>query len=196
MKSVKRASLAEFFAHFAKWPHMRVLLGTSLAWFALDVSFYGINLNQANILNAIGYNRNLSAASNSTQLQYDVLFENACGNLIIACMGTVPGLGFTVFFIERIGRRSIQLMGFVLLAALFASLGFFYEQCEAITWLFLALFTAVQFFHNFGPNPTTFIIPGECFPTRYRSTAHGISSAVGKLGAIVSQGFIEKTKFY
>lgn len=37
-----------------------------------------------------------------------------------------------------------------------------------------------------GPNATTFIVPGECFPTRYRSTSHGISSAAGKLGAIVA----------
>ena len=33
--------------------------------------------------------------------------------------------------------------------------------------------------------PTTFIIPGECFPTRYRSTCHGLSAASGKAGAIV-----------
>lgn len=46
-------------------------------------------------------------------------------------------------------------------------------------------------FQNFGPNATTFIIPGEVFPTRYRSTGHGISAASGKLGAIVAQvGFI------
>jgi PHS family inorganic phosphate transporter-like MFS transporter len=44
-----------------------------------------------------------------------------------------------------------------------------------------------NFFQNFGPNTTTFIIPGEVFPTRYRSTGHGISAASGKLGAIVAQ---------
>jgi len=31
------------------------------------------------------------------------------------------------------------------------------------------------------------VIPGEAFPTRYRSTAHGISAASGKLGAVVAQ---------
>jgi len=30
-------------------------------------------------------------------------------------------------------------------------------------------------------------VPGEAFPTRYRSTAHGISAASGKLGAIIAQ---------
>jgi len=52
---------------------------------------------------------------------------------------------------------------------------------------FLALYCLANFFTNFGPNVTTFIIPGEIFPTRYRSTAHGFAAACGKLGAIVSQ---------
>ncbi len=38
-----------------------------------------------------------------------------------------------------------------------------------------------------GPNATTFIVPGECFPTRYRSTSHGLSAASGKVGAIIAQ---------
>ncbi|CAG8561388.1 1873_t:CDS:2, partial [Gigaspora rosea] len=47
-------------------------------------------------------------------------------------------------------------------------------------------------FSNFGPNATTFVVPGEVFPTRYCSTGHGISAASGKLGAIISQvGFFK-----
>ena len=38
-----------------------------------------------------------------------------------------------------------------------------------------------------GPNATTFISPAECFPTRVRSTAHGLSAAAGKLGAVIAQ---------
>ena len=45
----------------------------------------------------------------------------------------------------------------------------------------------MQLFFNFGPNTTTFIVPGECFPTRYRSTGHGLSAAGGKVGATVAQ---------
>jgi PHS family inorganic phosphate transporter-like MFS transporter len=52
---------------------------------------------------------------------------------------------------------------------------------------FVVLYCLANFFQNFGPNTTTFIIPGELFPTRYRSTAHGISAASGKLGAIIAQ---------
>jgi PHS family inorganic phosphate transporter-like MFS transporter len=28
-------------------------------------------------------------------------------------------------------------------------------------------------------------VPGECFPTKFRSTCHGISAAAGKAGAIL-----------
>jgi MFS transporter, PHS family, inorganic phosphate transporter len=38
-----------------------------------------------------------------------------------------------------------------------------------------------------GPNATTFITPAEVYPTRIRATAHGLSAAAGKIGAIVAQ---------
>ncbi len=41
-------------------------------------------------------------------------------------------------------------------------------------------------FFNFGPNATTFIVPGELYPSRVRGFAHGVSAATGKLGAILS----------
>lgn len=41
-----------------------------------------------------------------------------------------------------------------------------------------------------GPNTTTFIVAGEVFPTRYRSTSHGISTTSGKIGSIIGQGAI------
>jgi PHS family inorganic phosphate transporter-like MFS transporter len=57
---------------------------------------------------------------------------------------------------------------------------------------FVFLYCLANFFQNFGPNTTTFVIPGEAFPTRYRSTGHGISAASGKLGAVISQvGFAQ-----
>ena len=52
---------------------------------------------------------------------------------------------------------------------------------------FVTLYCLANFFQNFGPNTTTFIVPGEAFPTRYRATAHGISAASGKFGAVVAQ---------
>lgn len=39
---------------------------------------------------------------------------------------------------------------------------------------------------NAGPNCTTFLIPAEVFPTRVRGTAHGMSAAAGKCGAVLT----------
>ncbi|KAA8566173.1 hypothetical protein EYC84_008775 [Monilinia fructicola] len=76
-------------------------------------------------------------------------------------------------------------MGFTILTILFIIIGFAYHKLSGHA--LLALYVIAQFFFNFGPNSTTFIVPGECFPTRYRSTSHGISAASGKVGAIIAQ---------
>lgn len=56
---------------------------------------------------------------------------------------------------------------------------------------FVVLYSLTFFFANFGPNATTFVVPAEIFPARFRSTCHGISSASGKLGAMVGAfGFL------
>jgi len=73
---------------------------------------------------------------------------------------------------------------------IFSNLGFGYDklvETDSSRKVFVFLYCLANFFQNFGPNTTTFVIPGEIFPTRYRSTAHGISAASGKLGAIVAQ---------
>ena len=75
--------------------------------------------------------------------------------------------------------------------------GFGYDklvETDSSRKAFVFLYCLANFFQNFGPNTTTFVIPGEIFPTRYRSTAHGISAASGKLGAIVSQVGFSKLK--
>ncbi|RKP12277.1 phosphate:H+ symporter [Piptocephalis cylindrospora] len=175
-----KASWSDFFRHFGQWRYGKVLIGTAVSWFALDVAFYGINLNNSIILTAIGY------ADSGTP--YHELFRAATGNIIIVLLGAVPGYWVSVFTIDRIGRKTIQLMGFGILTVLFIVLGAAYHKIlDTSTVLFIVLFTLAQFFQNFGPNVTTFVIPGEVFPTRYRSTAHGISAASGKLGAIVAQ---------
>ncbi|KAI8578819.1 hypothetical protein K450DRAFT_244633 [Umbelopsis ramanniana AG] len=85
------------------------------------------------------------------------------------------------------GRRTIQLMGFTVCAVLFAVLGGAYHQLLNSSMPgFIVIFTLAQLFQNWGANATTFIIPGEVFPTKVRASAHGISAACGKAGAILA----------
>ncbi|KAJ1796957.1 hypothetical protein LPJ59_003435 [Coemansia sp. RSA 2399] len=173
-----------FRQYFSEWKHLKVLLGTSIAWFAVDVAFYGINLNSSIVISAIGFAGNIDSDKPSKYI-----IRNCLGNIIINLLGSVPGYWISVFTIEKIGRKRIQLMGFVALTILYVILGFAYNKIlDKSTGAFIFLFTVAQLFQNFGPNVTTFVIPGEVFPTRFRATAHGISAAAGKLGAVVSQG--------
>ncbi|KAJ1882117.1 hypothetical protein H4R99_000838 [Coemansia sp. RSA 1722] len=179
-----------FGQYFGEWKHLKVLLGTSIAWLSLDIAFYGINLNSSIVIGAIGFAGNLL-----TDQPGHFIIYNCLGNIIINLLGSVPGYWITVFLIERMGRKKIQLMGFLVLAILYLILGFGYHQIlDKSAGAFIFLFALAQLFQNFGPNVTTFVIPGEVFPTRFRSTAHGISAASGKLGAIIAQGgFLQLT---
>ncbi|KAJ2258998.1 hypothetical protein GGI13_000238 [Coemansia sp. RSA 455] len=180
--TIRRAKT--FTQYFSEWRHLKVLLGTSIAWFALDVAFYGINLNSSIVIDAIGF-----AGDIKNDKPSKFIIRNCLGNIIINLLGSVPGYWIAVFTIERLGRIKIQLMGFAALTVLYIVLGFAYHQIlDKSVAGFIVLFTCAQLFQNFGPNVTTFVIPGEVFPTRFRSTAHGISAAMGKLGAIVAQG--------
>ena len=115
------------------------------------------------------------------------------GTAILTVAGYLPGFIVAFLVIDRWGRRNVQIMGFAVLTVLFFILGGIYRHVfdgpSSATGqhAYVFLYVLANFFQNFGPNTTTFIIPGEVFPTRYRSTAHGISAASGKLGAIISQ---------
>lgn len=50
----------------------------------------------------------------------------------------------------------------------------------------MTVFTLSQLFLNMGPDCTTWLMPVEVFPTSVRATAHGISAAAGKCGAILT----------
>ncbi|KAH3682551.1 hypothetical protein WICPIJ_006482 [Wickerhamomyces pijperi] len=172
-----KASFSDFCRHFSQWKHMKILIGTAGSWFMLDVAYYGLGLNSAVILQTIGY-----ASSKNV---YRSLYNTAAGNLILICAGTIPGYWFTVATVDTVGRKPIQIGGFIILTIIFCGIGFGYHKLSSHG--LLGLYIIAQFFQNFGPNSTTFIVPGECYPTRYRSTAHGISAACGKVGAIIAQ---------
>jgi PHS family inorganic phosphate transporter-like MFS transporter len=52
---VVKASFQDFKRHFGQWRYGRVLLGTAYSWFALDVAWYGLGLNNSIILSTIGF---------------------------------------------------------------------------------------------------------------------------------------------
>lgn len=173
----QKAHFREFLIYFSEWRHAKILIGTCTCWFLLDIAFYGINLNQNVVLQQIGF-------AGTTGSQWTRLFKIGLGNLIITALGFVPGYWATVLTIEILGRKWIQIQGFLIAALLLAVIaGKFHDLSKPA---FIVCFALLQFFFNFGANSTTYCYPAEVFPTRFRASAHGMSAAAGKAGAIIS----------
>lgn len=106
-------------------------------------------------------------------------------------IGTVVGGLLMIKIVKYVSPKVIQFWGFLALFVIFIVTG------SAWTTLLdnsrsglIILYALSHIAFNLGPNVTTFIIPAEIFPTRYRCTCHGIAAASGKLGSWVVQIFI------
>jgi PHS family inorganic phosphate transporter-like MFS transporter len=143
--------------------------------------------SQKDVFAAIGW---LPKANEMNALEET--YRIARAQALIALGSTVPGYWFTVFTIDRLGRKVIQVGGFLMMTLFMAALaGFYIPLRDHHTSGFVTMYALTFFFSNFGPNATTFVIPAELFPTAWKSTAHGICAASGKAGAIIGAfGFL------
>jgi PHS family inorganic phosphate transporter-like MFS transporter len=132
------------------------LLGTSLCWFLLDVDFYANGLFNHEITSLVLSN------GKSTAL------DDARNSALLALIG-LPGFFITYTFIDTVGRKNIQLLGFAVMSVLFLTLwaghAWFTEGEVPLgrKYLYLLLYALTFLFSNFGPNSTTFIIPGGTY---------------------------------
>ncbi|GLJ22754.1 hypothetical protein SUGI_0428580 [Cryptomeria japonica] len=164
--------------------HGRHLLGTMSCWFFVDIPLYSSNLYQKDVYKAIGWLKKSEEYNNPLDEVFNIAKEQA----LVAICGTLPGCVLTVFLIDRIGRLPLQLLGFLFISVLCLAMAlsydnFFYKGADR--YGFLTIYTLTFFVTMFGPNTTSFIVPAELFPARFRSTCNGISGAAGKAGAIV-----------
>ncbi len=146
------------------------LLGTAGAWFLFDIAFYGNAVSSVMIINAIHPNASLLAHT----LIAGFIF------LIFA----VPGYALAAKYVDKIGRKPLQYLGFFMMALTYGLIALI-PNLEHLIPLLIGLFGVSFFFSNFGPNTTTFLIPSEIYPASIRARAHGISAAVGKVGAFL-----------
>ncbi len=146
------------------------LVGTAGCWFLLDYAYYGNTISTPQIISLISPHASQTA---TIAIQ-----------LAIFAVAAVPGYLLAIARMDRIGHRRLQLAGFVIMGACFAVIGLVPGMTTAVV-PFLLAYGISYFFVEFGPNITTFVLPGELFPTRLRATGHGISAGVGKLGAFI-----------
>lgn len=148
------------------------ILGTAVPWFALDVFFYGTNVFGPFIVSVLGL------ANNPLSGIYTQLYA--------ALAFLVPGYYVAAYLVDKVGRKVIQILGFSMVSTAYAATALLLRAGVDIPAVIFALYGVSLFFTNVGPNVTTFIIPAEVFPTRYRTTGHGIASGSGKLGAALA----------
>jgi nitrate/nitrite transporter NarK len=86
------------------------------------------------------------------------------------------------------GRKTMQMVGFLMCFIMFAVPAFHYKYYTAPinTHAFQAMYFLSSFFNQFGPNSVTFLVAAEVFPTPVRATAHGFSACIGKAGALLA----------
>jgi PHS family inorganic phosphate transporter-like MFS transporter len=147
-----------------------LLAGTAGCWFLLDYAYYGNTISTPRIISLI-----TPHASEMTTIAIQ---------LAIFAVAAVPGYVLAIARMDRIGHRKLQLIGFIMMGACFAVIGLVPGMTTAVA-PFLVVYGVSYFFTEFGPNVTTFVLPGELFPTQVRATGHGISAGIGKFGAFV-----------
>jgi PHS family inorganic phosphate transporter-like MFS transporter len=146
------------------------LLGTAGTWFLFDYAYYGNSISTPVILRMVA-----PGASLLTTLTW---------TLGIFAVAALPGYLLAAFTMDRIGHRRLQLIGFGVMAAAFLTIGVVPEVAAA-TLPFLGVYGVSYFFSEFGPNTTTFVMASEVFPISLRTTGHGISAGIAKVGAFI-----------
>ncbi|HEX4065971.1 MAG TPA: MFS transporter [Acidobacteriaceae bacterium] len=146
------------------------LIGTSLAWFFMDFAYYGNTVSSPMVLSALG--------------AHDSLLHKTLTQLAIFAIFAAPGYAAAVLLMDRLGRKTIQSLGFAVMAVAFAVMALV-PNIEKRVIPFVIVYGISFFFTEFGPNATTFVYPSEVFPVRVRTTGHGISAAMGKLGGFI-----------
>ncbi|MGC8487862.1 MAG: MFS transporter [Clostridia bacterium] len=150
------------------------LLGTAGAWFLMDIAFYGNGVSSSLILKALRPGA--------------PLLTTVATSGLIFLVAALPGYFVAAAQIDRLGRRFIQVLGFIIMAAAYGAIALV-PAVPKTPLLFLMIYGVSYFFIEFGPNTTTFVYPAEIFPVEVRATANGISAASGKVGAFLGAFF-------
>src|SRR5271156_4975507 len=143
------------------------LIGASVAWFLMDFAYYGNTVSSPLVLSALGSNHSI--------------LQKTLTQLGIFAAFAAPGYAVAALTMDKLGRKTIQGLGFAMMAVTFGLLAVI-PNIEKMTWTFLIIYGFSYFFTEFGPNATTFVYPSEIFPVKVRTTGHGIAASMGKIG--------------
>jgi len=156
---------------------LALIIGTAGAWFLMDWALYGNSIMSSSMLGFL-------VPSTITGIHHLIMTTEYTA--LIFGVAAFPGYWLATLTVDRIGRKPIQMIGFLAMAISFGLLGLL-PGIMSVTAVgeFLALYGISYFFIEFGPNVTTFIYPPEVYPVSVRGLGSGISAAGGKIGAFL-----------
>jgi MFS family permease len=146
------------------------LLGTAGTWFFFNVAIYGSYVSQPLLIKSIAPHGS-------------VLSNIGVNTVLVVCFGLTGAIA-GLLVLDRIPRRILQAVGFAL-CALSMLLITLVPSLRATVVPFALVFGLSLFGVAFGPNYTTMLLAAESYPTAIRSTFHGLSSGIAKIGAFI-----------
>lgn len=168
------------------------ILATTVCWFCSDFAFYG---------NQVFRNQLLQLVTGASPSDVKTLWLYNLINIAVELFGYY--LAALLIDHKAYGRKNMQMVGFGMMFLCFiVCAGAFpiLNQAGTGAKAFQAIYFLSNFWVQFGPNSTTFLVAGEVYPKRIRSMLHGFSAAMGKIGALaatVLYNYIEdRTKFW
>jgi len=150
----------------------------TVPWFLMDIALYGVGMFTPMILLSIFASGSTTAGSSLLQADIEATASAAISDVFL-----VVGFVVNILLVERVGRIRLQVAGFVGMALGTTTVALTGDG-GAAAWAIIG-FMIFNLMLNAGPNATTYLLPAEVFPTRLRTTGHGIAAALGKLGATV-----------
>jgi MFS family permease len=162
--------------------HRRATFLASIPWFLQDLSTYGIGIFTPVILAAtIGA---AGAVTDVPSIVHKVLLS-AQGTAMLDVL-LIVGILAAILLVERAGRISLQIFGFIGCAAGLGLAALSLVGGGHDMPLLFAGFMLFNFMTNLGPNAQTYLLAGEVFPTAIRGYGAGFAASFAKIGAVAT----------
>ena len=152
----------------------RSLVGTSIAWFLLDFSFYGIGLPNPQSLARTWGDLNVGSKRPEWNIDdtcrlsvLDMFMKNSIHALVILNVGSFTGGILLVFFVAKVDRACLQKYGFMALACLFFAMGAMFITVHKEGPVAIFLYVIGQLLFNFGElmsSLMSYVILTHCRP--------------------------------
>jgi len=151
-----------------KPPYLRRTLFITLPWFLVDIMSYSFGIYAPLLLMQLGLHGKVQSVIGNTLLD------------VVSLIGTAL-LAFTV---DRSGRLKAQVRGFLGDALGMTLIGIFALRGEPPLAILIAGLMLWQIANSYGPGNTCWLFPVELYPTDLRASAHGVATAVSRIGAL------------